>query len=259
LGSIQPDVWRGTGGGHFTTQTRRRASWRVRQPFDKPVAELADINGDTFPDLLIKNQFQTTRLTELQVTLYVTDVNVISVRADGVGMADYDNDGDLDWFVTAIWDPMGDRTGREQQPLYRNQTMDARGRHRARVCARLLGLGACFADFNNVAIRTSSAQTATVKVSARATRASTISGATILAPLITQGDGTLRNGRWRWGSTTGRPGRELPIRPRWRHRHLHRQQQPQTLPQRRRRPARRLPELPCARRPPNTEGTGTGS
>jgi hypothetical protein len=66
----------------------------------------------------------------------------------GACLADYDNDGDLDWFVTSIWDPPSFRTGNR---LYRNagngtfsDVTDAAG-----VRAGYWGWATSFADFNN--------------------------------------------------------------------------------------------------------------
>jgi len=38
----------------------------------------------------------------------------------GSGVADYDNDGDLDWFVSSIWEPGAARWGTTGNRPYRN-------------------------------------------------------------------------------------------------------------------------------------------
>jgi hypothetical protein len=157
---IQPDVlWRGTGGGEFVNADAEAGiDWRV---FGIHLTNLsqnfADINGDTFADLLVASDFQTTRVLQNSgggAFANVTDVNVINdENGMGSAVADYDNDGDLDWFVTAIWDPVkGDSNwGESGNRLYRNQgdgtfedVTDAAG-----VREGYWGWAPCFADFNN--------------------------------------------------------------------------------------------------------------
>ena len=70
----------------------------------------------------------------------------------GAAVADYDNDGDMDWFVTSIhYDgPQNPGTGTTGNRMYRNDggvftdVTEAAG-----VRAGDWGWGACFADFNN--------------------------------------------------------------------------------------------------------------
>jgi hypothetical protein len=72
----------------------------------------------------------------------------------GAAIGDYDADGDLDWFVTSIWDPDGVSEGNwgvTGNRLYRN---DGQGRFEdvtdeAGVRIGFWGWGACFADFDN--------------------------------------------------------------------------------------------------------------
>lgn len=72
----------------------------------------------------------------------------------GSAIADYDNDGDLDWFVSSIHDPDGvseANWGVTGNRLYRNDGAghftDVTGA--AGVRAGFWGWGSCFADFNN--------------------------------------------------------------------------------------------------------------
>ncbi len=72
----------------------------------------------------------------------------------GAALADYDEDGDIDFFVTSIWDPDGvpnGNWGTTGNRLYRNRgdgtfedATDAAG-----VRQGYWGWGACFADFDN--------------------------------------------------------------------------------------------------------------
>ncbi len=74
-------------------------------------------------------------------------------NAMGQAVADYDNDGDLDWFITSIFDPDGTAEanwGTSGNRLYRNRgdgTFDD-VTEAAGVRRGFWGWGACFADFD---------------------------------------------------------------------------------------------------------------
>ncbi len=114
----------------------------------------ARMNADRYPDILSVADFNNTRLFlndggrgGAVGFVDMTDNSVIIDR-NGMGSAvgDYDNDGDLDWFVTGIFgvtETVGNR-------LYRN---DGSGALQdvtvvAGVADGGWGWGACFADFN---------------------------------------------------------------------------------------------------------------
>ena len=109
----------------------------------------ADINSDGWPDLLMASDFGLSRmfLNEGGRFRDVTDREGITDRNGmGASVGDYDNDGDLDWFVTAIAGQ-----GIDGNRLYRNRgdgVFDDVPDH-ARVRDGGWGWGACFADFNN--------------------------------------------------------------------------------------------------------------
>ena len=69
----------------------------------------ADVNSDGWPDLLIAADFKHTRLFINNQDGTFKDATDTSVFTDengmGTAVGDYDNDGDLDWFVSSIWDP----------------------------------------------------------------------------------------------------------------------------------------------------------
>ncbi len=98
---------RNDGTGHFEDVTEeagfdRTAMWGFSAGF-------ADVNGDGWDDILVAADYGTSRL-------YLNDRGILfrnaTIRAgvgtdeNGMGsaVADVDNDGDLDWFVTSIFD-----------------------------------------------------------------------------------------------------------------------------------------------------------
>ena len=120
-----------------------------------------DFNGDGELDLLLASDFGTSVVMQgagKGTYVNITDRSVITDE-NGMGSAlgDYDNDGDLDWFVTSIYDPNGEAEGNwgvTGNRLYRN---DSGGgdillkdvTEQVGVADGNWGWGACFADFNN--------------------------------------------------------------------------------------------------------------
>lgn len=118
----------------------------------------ADTNDDHFPDLLLAADFGSSQFLENNAGTGFVDKTLIPVVTDRAGMgsavADYDNDGDLDWFVSAIGDPreefltVGLFNGNR---LYQN---DGDGNFLnltdyANVRQGFWAWGSCFADINN--------------------------------------------------------------------------------------------------------------
>ncbi|MCD6061599.1 MAG: cytochrome peroxidase, partial [Moraxellaceae bacterium] len=125
---------------------------------------LLDFDQDGHADLLIAADFLASSLfqnVDKDGSRYFEDVTDRSVVTDENGMGstfgDYDNDGDLDWFVTSIQDPNLDAEGNwgiTGNRLYRNDSTPgslqvADVTTAANVRDGLWGWGACFADFNN--------------------------------------------------------------------------------------------------------------
>ena len=119
----------------------------------------ADINNDGNSDLLVTADFEDSQIFLNQGQQQFNKTTSLSQLTDQNGMGsaviDYDNDGDLDWFVTSIWDPRGQAPensnwGIEGNKLYQNQGgvfTDVSAT--AGIAEGYWGWGSCFADFNN--------------------------------------------------------------------------------------------------------------
>ena len=115
---------------------------------------LTDIDGDEYSDLLLVSDFVTSDVylyTDEEKYERVTDRNVIKDQ-NGMGsaVADFDNDGDMDWFVTSVYDLDIDGGQRFGNRLYRNigkglweDATDESGTANGEW-----GWGACAADFD---------------------------------------------------------------------------------------------------------------
>jgi len=117
----------------------------------------ADFNNDRFPDILLSADFGYSKvLINNAGTGYVDSTPPTINDRSGMGstVADYDNDGDLDWYVSAIGDTVEENfnTGLlNGSRLYQN---DGEGNYTnvtyaAGVRQAFWGWGTCFADFNN--------------------------------------------------------------------------------------------------------------
>ena len=113
----------------------------------------ARINDDLYPDILMVSDFDTSMVfmnNRDGTFTNVTDVDVIRETAGmGSAIGDYDNDGDLDWFVTSVYregtgmDPNGNRLYRNDNGVFVDVTLDARVENGS------WGWGACFLDLDN--------------------------------------------------------------------------------------------------------------
>jgi hypothetical protein len=122
----------------------------------KFTGNFADIDGDHDADLLISGDFETSQvLTNNNGTYSDATTDVISDE-NGMGgtVGDYDNDGDLDWFVTSIHNPLETKSyigGDSGNRLYQNNGSGTFTdvTETAGVREGFWAWGTCFADFNN--------------------------------------------------------------------------------------------------------------
>lgn len=153
-------LWRNDGSGTFTDVTSDAGIVALgpSDGFNGFTANFSDIDGDGWADLLLTGDFGTSRIyrnLRNGTFAYATDPAVIT-DGNGMGAAvgDYDEDGDLDWFVSSIWDPNGISEGywdTSGNRLYRNKgngtfedATDVAG-----VRQGYWGWGSTFQDFDN--------------------------------------------------------------------------------------------------------------
>ncbi|MEK9712096.1 MAG: CRTAC1 family protein, partial [Thalassolituus sp.] len=121
-------------------------------------ANFADMNNDFTPDLLVAADFLTSQVFQGDGNgdfHNATDSSVIRDRnAMGSALGDYDNDGDLDWFVTNVDYPFGSYSSYVNR-LYRNDSIAGENiqfadvSYAANVIDGLWAWGACMKDFDN--------------------------------------------------------------------------------------------------------------
>lgn len=158
-GSSSGHLWRNNGDGTFTDIS---SSSGIGQWFDDSdslwnfTPTFTDLDGDGWPDLVISADFGRSRVFLNRGDgsfSNATDSDVITDENGMGGVAgDFDNDGDMDWFVTSIWDEFSSPYyGTSGNRLYRNDgsgtftdATDAAG-----VRVGHWGWGTCAADFNN--------------------------------------------------------------------------------------------------------------
>lgn len=116
----------------------------------------ADLDGDGWPELLFSSDFHVSQIFHNNAGTFTDVTTAVISDENGMGsaVADYDADGDLDWFVSSIWDPTSitdPHVGKTGNRLYRNlgngtfeDATDLAG-----VREGFWGWGSTFADFNN--------------------------------------------------------------------------------------------------------------
>jgi len=104
-------IWKNNGDGSYTNVD---SLLRFYNPYDTPdyihATNFTDINGDGFPDLLASSDFGTSQIWINKEGQYF-ELDTINILTDENGMggtvADFDNDGDMDWYTTNIYDDDG--------------------------------------------------------------------------------------------------------------------------------------------------------
>ncbi|MGJ8691439.1 MAG: FG-GAP-like repeat-containing protein [Thalassotalea sp.] len=153
-------LWNNSGRGmfddvsHLLPQTRVSPLYPTLDVNFVPI--FSDIDNDNDLDLLIAADYETTQVLRNDGGSYVDNTSSVISDENGMGSAigDYDNDGDFDWFVSSIWNPIEQKAykgGTTGNRLYNN---DGTGQFNdvtdiAGVRKGYWGWGACFADFNN--------------------------------------------------------------------------------------------------------------
>jgi len=148
-------LWRNNGDGSFTNVTNEAGI-----PLDTTAdftTNFSDINNDGWLDLLVSGDYGSSQVfTSNQDGTFDLVTSPVITDENGMGGAvgDYDNDGDLDWFVTSIYDfrtniefPWGITGNRFYQNDGLGNFTDVTDETGTRI--GYWGWGACFADFNN--------------------------------------------------------------------------------------------------------------
>ena len=156
LPGTAPALWKNTAGTGFAAidSSAGTSSANLPQQFNFSPA-FADLDLDGDQDLLVASDFLTSSVLENDGSGLFSNVTNRFVINDRNGMgsavADFDNDGLLDWFVTSIHIPLSLSSGNR---LYRN-TSGTHGitfsnvSYSAGIVDGDWGWGACAADFNN--------------------------------------------------------------------------------------------------------------
>jgi len=159
-GSSSGHLWRNLGGGQFEDVSQSSGIGGYYSGLNSLfnfTSQLADLDSDGWLDLMVAADFGRSRVFLNQANGTFSDATDSAVITDENGMGstvgDFDNDGDLDWFVTSIWEDTSESRpyGITGNRLYRN---DGQGSFddatdEAGVRAGGWGWGSCSADFNN--------------------------------------------------------------------------------------------------------------
>lgn len=162
----QPDtesLWQNNGDGTFVSASVQSGiaaqlitSGGLSGLFDYSfTAVFSDIDRDGDPDILLSSDFRTSKIFVNNGDGTFTDATDRDIVIDRNGMGgvagDYDNDGDMDWFVTSIFNTNNPADPNPGNRLYRNEgnnifadVTDAAG-----VADGGWGWATCMEDFDN--------------------------------------------------------------------------------------------------------------
>ena len=153
-------LWQNDGNKRFSDQSQKlppvRYSSEIANTGLTFTPIFTDIDNDQDPDLLISGDFNTSQVLQNNNGQFVdkTTAEISDENGMGASVGDVDNDGDFDWFVTSIWNPVnrkGYKGGISGNRLYLN---DGKGNFQdntepAGVREGYWGWGSCMFDFNN--------------------------------------------------------------------------------------------------------------
>ncbi len=154
-------LWENRGDGYFSPASEKTKLANYQNfagHFFTP--NFSDINRDGWPDLLVTGDFDTSQVFLNQQGKHFKEITnpfvIDDENAMGATVADFDNDGDFDWFVSSVHDPnqrleKDGSWGISGNRLYVNlgQGEFANQTHKAGVAKGFWAWAACFADFNN--------------------------------------------------------------------------------------------------------------
>ena len=162
----QPDtesLWRNDGSGAFSTASVESgiADQLITASSDNDLKDysftwtFSDIDGDRDPDILMTSDFKTSKVFRNNGDATFTDITDTEIIIDQNGMGsavgDFDNDGDMDWFVTSIIEETDEPDDKYGNRLYVNDGLGTFGD--ATLAAGVddggWGWGACMEDFDN--------------------------------------------------------------------------------------------------------------
>ncbi len=140
-------LWRNNGDKTFTDITQQVGL--ANSDMNDFSANFSDIDNDGWLDLLIAADFDTSQVYLNSRDGHfknITTTDITDENGMGTAVGDYDNDGDMDWFVSSI--STGGISGNR---LYQNRGDGtfADVSEKAAVRHGGWGWGSCFADFNN--------------------------------------------------------------------------------------------------------------
>src|SRR5262249_47058538 len=108
---VSNHLWRNNGDGTFSgVDAEAGLSSLDESPDYTFTPNFADIDNDGWPDLLVAVDFGKSRGFHNQGDgTFSNATNAVISDENGMGAAvgDFDNDGDLDWFISSVWDPDG--------------------------------------------------------------------------------------------------------------------------------------------------------